>query len=117
MKKKGNPSPSVFRSSPKPKTKNQKPKKTFSAVSPPRIIFFIKKTHRSDREKAARHFPSALQAPQPAPPHLSRVTHNSNMDPLAPSITFFDKETGKGRVTYIGTFFSHKKKNSPSSEK
>jgi hypothetical protein len=25
------------------------------------------------------------------------------MDPLAPSITFFDKETGKGRVTYIGT--------------
>ena len=26
------------------------------------------------------------------------------MDPLAPSITFFDKETGKGRITYIGAF-------------
>lgn len=28
------------------------------------------------------------------------------MDPLAPSITFFDKETGKGRVTYIGTWIA-----------
>lgn len=24
------------------------------------------------------------------------------MDPTAPSITFFDKDTGKGRATYIG---------------
>ena len=24
------------------------------------------------------------------------------MDPLAPSITFYDKETGKGRTTYLG---------------
>ena len=25
------------------------------------------------------------------------------MDPTAPSITFFDKDTGKGRATYIGS--------------
>jgi|AntAceMinimDraft_12_1070368.scaffolds.fasta_scaffold196379_1 hypothetical protein len=32
------------------------------------------------------------------------------MDPLAPSITFFDKDTGKGRVTYIGTLSKNTKK-------
>ena len=26
------------------------------------------------------------------------------MDPLAPSITFYDKESGKGRTTYLGAF-------------
>ena len=38
------------------------------------------------------------------PSHFSRhpKPRSFAMDPLAPSITFYDKETGKGRTTYLG---------------
>ena len=49
-------------------------------------------------ENPSRAFSLALLAARP------NALRRDAMDPLAPSITFYDKETGKGRTTYLGMF-------------
>ena len=52
----------------------------------------------------ASHFlpPRAFRRPLRRHSNDARADDPPTMDPLAPSITFYDKESGKGRVTYLG---------------